>query len=77
LSRIPLIGKLFQNRSADKASREVAVFVTAHLVPEGTQVGSTRPFEMGPAPVVPSEQPLPADQDEFRRQLEESMRNNR
>ena len=29
--------QLFQNRNNDKASREVAVFVTAHLVPEGTQ----------------------------------------
>ena len=38
LSSIPLIGKLlFTSKSNDKASREVAVFVTAHLVPASSQ----------------------------------------
>jgi hypothetical protein len=40
LSSIPLIGELFKNKNNDKASREVAVFVTAHLVPDGTQTAS-------------------------------------
>ncbi|MCX5646013.1 MAG: hypothetical protein NTZ17_15240 [Phycisphaerae bacterium] len=40
LSSIPLLGELFKNKNNDKSSREVAVFVTAHLVPEGTQTAS-------------------------------------
>ena len=40
LSSIPLLGELFKNKNNDKASREVAVFVTAHLVPDGTQTAS-------------------------------------
>ncbi len=35
LADIPLIGELFKNRNGDKSNREVAVFVTAHRVPEG------------------------------------------
>ena len=53
LSSIPILGPLlFTNRSNDKASREVAVFVTAHLVPQGTQVGGGSNNE--PPEVVPS-----------------------
>jgi type II secretory pathway component GspD/PulD (secretin) len=33
LSKLPLIGKLFNNTDNDSSSREVAVFVTAHLIP--------------------------------------------
>ncbi len=34
LSRLPLVGKLFKNKSNQQASREIAVFITARLVPE-------------------------------------------
>ena len=34
LSKLPIIGGLFKNTSDEGASREIAVFVTAHLIPE-------------------------------------------
>jgi type II secretory pathway component GspD/PulD (secretin) len=34
LSKLPLIGGLFKNTNDEGASREIAVFVTAHLIPE-------------------------------------------
>jgi type II secretory pathway component GspD/PulD (secretin) len=37
-SEIPLIGALFRNNDNDKATREIAVFVTARLVPETSLV---------------------------------------
>ena len=37
LSKIPLIGGLFKNTNDEGASREIAVFVTAHLIPESNQ----------------------------------------
>ncbi len=78
LSNIPLLGELFKNRNNDKASREVAVFVTAHLVREGAQMAGAPAALAGPA--GPAEVPTtggPASPDDFRRQLAESMRQNR
>jgi type II secretory pathway component GspD/PulD (secretin) len=72
LSSLPLVGKLFQNKSSDKASREVAVFVTAHLVPEGTQVASKS--------ASPGEISAAGDQaagDDFRPELEKALARNR
>jgi len=37
LSKLPLIGGLFKNTNDEGASREIAVFVTAHLIPEPSQ----------------------------------------
>ena len=34
LSKLPLIGKLFENTDRQNSTREIAVFVTAHIVPE-------------------------------------------
>ena len=34
LSRLPLLGKLFDNDNRDSSTREVAVFITARIVPE-------------------------------------------
>jgi len=34
LSGLPLIGGLFRNESEDTSTREIAVFVTAHIVPD-------------------------------------------
>ena len=34
LSGLPLIGGLFRNQNDDRSTREIAVFVTAHLVPD-------------------------------------------
>ncbi len=42
LSRIPIVGYLFKNNETDESTREIAVFVTAHLVPE-----TGRPINFG------------------------------
>jgi hypothetical protein len=67
LSSIPLLGELFKNKNNDKSSREVAVFVTAHLVREGTQVSSK---QSEPSSIATSE---PASPDEFKQKLADSM----
>jgi hypothetical protein len=67
LSSIPLLGELFKNKNNDKASREVAVFVTAHLVPEGTQVSSK---QSEPSSIATNE---PASPDDFKQKLANSM----
>jgi len=74
LSNIPLLGELFKNRNNDKASREVAVFVTAHLVPEGAQIASAPAGPAGPAEVPTTGGAM--SPDEYRKQLAESMRRN-
>jgi len=67
LGSIPLIGELFKNRDRDKSTREIAVFVTAHLVPEGTQTTSA-PRE--PSTIATNQAASP---DEFRQQLQNSI----
>jgi len=37
LSKLPFIGGLFKNTNDEGASREIAVFVTAHMIPESSQ----------------------------------------
>ncbi|MCU0917801.1 MAG: hypothetical protein MUC88_25045 [Planctomycetes bacterium] len=70
ISSIPLLGELFKNRNRDKASREVAVFVTAHLVHENGVTGN------GPSPADPTMiGNQPASDESFRPQLEEILRN--
>jgi len=76
LSNIPLLGELFKNRNNDKASREVAVFVTAHLVPEGAQMASTPAVSAGPAEVPMARGQQAESPDDFRKKLAESMRQN-
>ena len=50
LSSLPLIGDLFVNQYSDKSTREVAVFITARLVPEGGQ-GLNQARNESPAPL--------------------------
>jgi type IV pilus assembly protein PilQ len=38
LSSLPVLGNLFKNSEDDKSIREVAVFITAHLIPESEQL---------------------------------------
>jgi type II secretory pathway component GspD/PulD (secretin) len=38
LGDIPVLGYLFRNNDSDEAKREIAVFITAHLVPETSMV---------------------------------------
>lgn len=37
LSKLPLLGPLFKSKRDEKANREIAVFVTAHIIPEADQ----------------------------------------
>ncbi|MHC4583623.1 MAG: hypothetical protein ACYS3N_03800, partial [Planctomycetota bacterium] len=37
LSKLPLIGGLFKNTNDEGASREIAVFITAHIIPETSE----------------------------------------
>lgn len=47
LSKLPLIGGLFKNTNDEASSREIAVFITAHIIPESSQeINFTQP----PAP---------------------------
>jgi len=50
-SELPLIGGAFRNNDNDKATREIAVFITAHLVPEGSfainQISTPTPVSGG------------------------------
>ncbi|MHC4105695.1 MAG: type II secretion system protein GspD, partial [Planctomycetota bacterium] len=72
LSKLPIIGGLFKNTNDEGASREIAVFVTAHLIPEpGQRVDFVEPtptiqeptrqgsFGQGPGPIgqAPIQQP--------------------
>jgi type II secretory pathway component GspD/PulD (secretin) len=52
LSRIPLLGKLFDNTTKDVASRDVAIFVTANIVRPGTG-NITQPKPVVEAPKEP------------------------
>lgn len=53
LSKIPIIGGLFKNNNDSQAGREIAVFVTAHLIPEANQsidfIEPTSPAAQAPA----------------------------
>jgi len=64
LADIPLVGDLFRNTNSRKSSRQVAVFVTARLVPE-----------QGPRPAVRAPGPGPVELvgDEFRAALADSL----
>jgi Flp pilus assembly secretin CpaC len=64
LSKIPLLGKLFQNDNNTGTSREIAVFVTARLIPEHTQLNrymQQQPTAAAQAPLnLSNQQPAPA-----------------
>ncbi|MDT8301526.1 MAG: hypothetical protein RQ760_08580 [Sedimentisphaerales bacterium] len=60
LSKLPLIGGLFKNTNDEGASREIAVFVTANIIPESSQdinyqqqpaYGIQPPMGQAPAPI--------------------------
>jgi type II secretory pathway component GspD/PulD (secretin) len=79
ISRVPILGALFRSNETDEATREIAVFVTAHLVSEtGRPVNFGRSSYQAPvrAPRAPFPTPtrpqLRGDQG-FRMQLRESM----
>ena len=72
LSKLPLIGGLFKNTRDESASREIAVFVTAHKIPEpGQSVEFIQPSTPRTrAPIRPMVRPMEGD---FRMRLRESL----
>jgi type II secretory pathway component GspD/PulD (secretin) len=72
LSKLPLIGGLFKNTRDESASREIAVFVTAHMIPEpGQSVEFIEPSTPTTrAPIRPMVRPMEGD---FRMRLRESL----
>jgi hypothetical protein len=71
LSELPLIGGLFKNKSTDKSTREVAVFVTATIIPEMNVVAGGG-GNSGTAFDTEGRIVSPAD-DAFRRELQENL----
>ncbi len=67
---LPLVGSLFRNNSVDKSSREIAVFVTANIAPEGGSLTTAAPentFSQAPAAAAP------AAGDSFNDQLQREL----
>jgi general secretion pathway protein D len=58
LSKLPIIGGLFKNTNDEAASREIAVFVTAHLIPEAGRsidfIEPSTPSMQAPSSQLPS-----------------------
>jgi hypothetical protein len=71
LGSLPLVGRLFRNNNNDKSTREVAVFVTATLVPDISSVSSSRPTGIGTGSGV-NNQAQPAGQ-EFTNSIRDSL----
>ena len=68
LHRIPLLGNLFKSTNDEEASREIAVFVTAHIIPEASQ---TPDFTQPQTPAIqPSIRSVGGD---FKTNLRESL----
>ncbi|UCC96731.1 MAG: hypothetical protein JSW66_12905 [Phycisphaerales bacterium] len=68
LSNLPLIGELFKNSGKDNATREIAVFVTARIVPNNRQT-----FEF-PEPASMQQAPIPqVPAEDFRQSLREGL----
>jgi general secretion pathway protein D len=72
LAKLPVLGRLFRNDNDERGTREIAVFVTANLVPEDGQLGASRPRGAEALAVNDPSRPAGA---EFRSGLEASLRN--
>jgi type II secretory pathway component GspD/PulD (secretin) len=78
LSKLPLIGGLFKNTNDEKSTREIAVFVTANIIPESGQSDqsiefiepSTPTIQAPQAPIRPMARPMERD---FRTRLRNSL----
>lgn len=68
LSKLPLVGGLFKNTNDEKASREIAVFVTAHIIPEVSQAVD---FAQPQPPAIQA--PIRSVGGDFRTSLRESL----
>jgi hypothetical protein len=68
LSNIPVLGTLFKNKNNESSSREIAVFVTAHIVPEHRRtIGFS---ESEPSSI---QSPIEPAGEDFRASLRESL----
>jgi Flp pilus assembly secretin CpaC len=73
LGSLPLIGRAFRNNSNDKETREIAVFVTATLIPDIRSVTTNRtPVGIAAGPGGAGAQPQPAG-EEFTTGLREAL----
>ncbi len=72
LGGIPVIGRLFRNDDDQKSKREIAVFVTANLVPEEAQTAVRRP--QGSETLAVGSQARPAGA-EFKNDLAKALAN--
>jgi type II secretory pathway component GspD/PulD (secretin) len=70
LSKIPVMGSLFGSKSTQGESQEIAVFVTAHLIPESDAPTSTSPKEQKQKRPSSNKQQTESD---FTKELEKSM----
>jgi len=70
LSGLPLIGGLFKNTNKEGSTREIAVFVTAYLVPEHSQPQQMFPSKPAPQGMATQQ---PAGGNNFRGRLEQSL----
>ncbi len=68
LSNLPLVGALFRNTESDQSTQEVAVFVTAQLIPDQYKA-PTPAARLNPSANLPTE---PAGED-YREQLRQSL----
>ncbi|MFZ2145605.1 MAG: hypothetical protein WAV28_00175 [Sedimentisphaerales bacterium] len=68
LSKLPLVGGLFRHTDDEKASREIAVFVTAHIIPEASQAVD---FAQPQPPAIQA--PIRSVGGDFRTSLRESL----
>ena len=66
LSKLPLIGNLFKNSNDEQATREIAVFVTAHIIPESDDTIDFAETSTIRAPIRPME-------DNFKMRLRDSL----
>jgi len=90
-SKLPLIGPLFKNKNDQGVTKEIAVFVTASLVPEtgrtaympGSQVMAQPnygrqpqpPFQQPSSPFQPA-QPQVSSNDDYTNRIRQSLMNN-
>ena len=68
LSNLPLIGGLFKNTNDVEASREIAVFVTAHIIPELRQ-----PLDFAQPQTPAIQPPIRSVGGDFKTSLRESL----
>ena len=64
LGRLPLVGRAFRNEAKNQVSRQVAIFVTPRLLPDGPTPAMTEPTRVQATPMG----------EEFRSELQDSLK---